>query len=81
VTLELSEAAHAYLEDKGFDRLFGARPMARLIERELKRPLADEILFGRLRDGGSVRVELRDDRIALEVVAGDDASQHPSSAS
>jgi ATP-dependent Clp protease ATP-binding subunit ClpA len=66
VTLELSAAAHAYLAEKGFDRLFGARPMARLIEKELKRPLADEILFGRLRDGGTVRVDLRDDQLVLE---------------
>jgi ATP-dependent Clp protease ATP-binding subunit ClpA len=67
VTLVVSEAAHKYFAEKGFDRLFGARPMARLIEKELKRPLADEILFGRLRDGGSVRAELRDDQIVLEV--------------
>jgi ATP-dependent Clp protease ATP-binding subunit ClpA len=67
VTLVVSEAVHKYFAEKGFDRLFGARPMARLIEKELKRPLADEILFGRLRDGGSVRAELRDEQIVLEV--------------
>ena len=74
VTLELSDAAHGYLCEKGFDRLFGARPMARLIERELKQPLADEILFGRLRNGGTVRVDLRDGQLVLDV---DDAGDPP----
>ncbi len=67
VTIELSEAARAWLAEKGFDRLFGARPMARLVEQELKRPLADEVLFGRLAGGGSVAVDLRDGRLSLDV--------------
>jgi ATP-dependent Clp protease ATP-binding subunit ClpA len=65
VTLELSEAALAYLAEKGFDRAFGARPMARLVERELKRPLADAILFGELAEGGKAFADVVDDKIVL----------------
>ena len=66
VTLELTDAARAHLAEKGFDRLFGARPMARLIEREIKKPLAEEILFGRLRDGGKVVADVKDDELVLD---------------
>ena len=59
VTLEVTDAARKYLADKGFDRLFGARPMARLIEKEIKKPLADEILFGCLQKGGHVTARVK----------------------
>jgi ATP-dependent Clp protease ATP-binding subunit ClpA len=49
--------------------MFGARPMARLVSSELKKPLADEILFGRLKRGGKVEVVVRDDKLALELPA------------
>ena len=65
VTLELTEAARAHLAEKGFDRLFGARPMARLIEKEIKKPLAEEILFGKLQDGGHVTADVKDDELVL----------------
>ncbi len=65
VTLELTAAATKHLAEKGFDRLFGARPMARLIEKEIKKPLAEEILFGRLRNGGHVTADLKDDELTL----------------
>jgi len=65
VTLELSEAAKEYLAEKGFDRAFGARPMARLIEKVLKRPLADAILFGELSDGGKAVADVADGEIVL----------------
>ncbi|MFM8410883.1 MAG: AAA family ATPase, partial [Alphaproteobacteria bacterium] len=67
VTIELSEGALAWLAEKGFDKLFGARPMARLIEQELKRPLADEVLFGKLAEGGRVKVGVAGDKLAIEV--------------
>ena len=51
--------------EHGFDAQFGARPMARLIQTELKKPLADELLFGKLKGGGKVRVEVEDGKIAL----------------
>lgn len=56
VTLELSPAARRWLAERGYDRKNGARPMGRLIDREIRRKLADEILFGKLRDGGAVTV-------------------------
>ena len=67
VTFELSEAAAAWLGDKGYDDRMGARPLARVIQEHVKKPLAEELLFGRLTKGGLVRVVLRDDKIALEI--------------
>jgi ATP-dependent Clp protease ATP-binding subunit ClpA len=57
VLLELSERARAWLAEKGYDPLFGARPLARVIQTELKDRLANEVLFGRLARGGRVRVD------------------------
>jgi ATP-dependent Clp protease ATP-binding subunit ClpA len=65
VTLELSPAARDWLAEHGFDAQFGARPMARLIQTELKKSLADELLFGKLKGGGTVRVEVEDGKIAM----------------
>ena len=65
VTLELTEAAKEYLAEKGFDRAFGARPMARLVEKVLKRPLADAILFGELMEGGKAVADVADGEIML----------------
>jgi ATP-dependent Clp protease ATP-binding subunit ClpA len=57
VRIELTEAARAWLAEKGFDRDFGARPLARVIQKRIKDPLADEVLFGRLAKGGRVVVD------------------------
>jgi ATP-dependent Clp protease ATP-binding subunit ClpA len=65
VTIELDPAARAWLAAKGFDRAFGARPMARLIERVVKKPLSELLLFGSLAEGGAVRVIVVDDEIKL----------------
>ena len=65
VTLEVSDAARAWLAEQGYDPIMGARPMARLIQDKLKRPLADELLFGKLANGGHVTVELDDTGEAL----------------
>jgi ATP-dependent Clp protease ATP-binding subunit ClpA len=56
VTIQLTPAARRWLAERGYDPVFGARPMARLIQHEIKRPLAEEMLFGRLKDGGKVEV-------------------------
>jgi len=56
VTFELSPEAIAWLADKGYDERMGARPLARVIQEHIKKPLADEVLFGKLRKGGTVRV-------------------------
>ena len=60
VAIELSDEANAWIAEKGFDEKFGARPLARIIQEYIKRPLADELLFGRLKAGGTVRVVLED---------------------
>ncbi|HWQ08332.1 MAG TPA: AAA family ATPase, partial [Holophaga sp.] len=66
VVLDVSGEAREWLADKGYDPAFGARPMARLIEDRLKRPLADAILFGKLQKGGKVRVARSGDGLSLE---------------
>ncbi len=57
VTVQLTPAARQWLAERGYDKTFGARPMARLIQTEIKRVLADEMLFGQLRDGGRVEID------------------------
>jgi len=69
VTLELTEAGRAWLANKGFDRLFGARPMARLIQSKIKEPLANEVLFGSLQGGGKVVVSEKDGELELDYVS------------
>jgi len=58
VVIELTDDARKWLAEKGYDPLFGARPLARMIQEHLKKPLADELLFGRLAKGGIVRVDI-----------------------
>ncbi|KAB2682023.1 ATP-dependent Clp protease ATP-binding subunit ClpA [Brucella tritici] len=58
VTFELTEGAIAWLADKGYDERMGARPLARVIQEHIKKPLADEVLFGKLKHGGTVRVDV-----------------------
>src|SRR6201997_2142227 len=66
VTIELSEPAKAWLIQHGYDEQMGARPMARVIQEHIKKPLADEVLFGKLKGGGHVRVVLVKDETAAE---------------
>ena len=65
ITLTLEPAARSLLAEQGFDRAFGARPMARLIERSVKKPLSEALLFGPLAQGGVVRVTVEDGAIRL----------------
>ncbi|MDC9526479.1 ATP-dependent Clp protease ATP-binding subunit ClpA [Pseudoalteromonas sp. Angola-30] len=66
VNLELTSKAREWLADKGYDKAMGARPMARVIQDELKKPLANEILFGELVDGGTVKVSVKDKKINFD---------------
>ena len=61
VTIELDDAARDWIAERGYDEKMGARPMARVIQEYIKRPLADELLFGKLAGGGHVRVTVGDD--------------------
>jgi ATP-dependent Clp protease ATP-binding subunit ClpA len=65
VSLDVSDEARRWLATKGYDRRMGARPMARIIRDHLKRPLADELLFGQLTKGGKVLVDVRPDKAGL----------------
>jgi len=67
VTIELTEDGRAWLAEHGFDRTMGARPMARLVQNEVKKPLAEKILFGELKAGGTVRITAEDGKLKLEV--------------
>ena len=67
ITIELDEDAADWLAKNGFDELYGARPLARVIQENIKKPLADDILFGKLIRGGHVKVMLKDGKIAFEI--------------
>ena len=69
VTIELDPQARAWLAAAGFDRAFGARPMARLIERKVKKPLSEAILFGALAEGGTARIVVDGAELQLVVAA------------
>ena len=66
VTIELSSAAKEWLSERGYDPLYGARPLARVIQEYVKKPLAEELLFGKLAKGGSVKVGLRDGALTFD---------------
>ena len=63
VTIELSSAAKEWLAERGYDRLYGARPLGRVIQEYIKKPLAEELLFGKLAKGGAVKVTLDSDKL------------------
>jgi ATP-dependent Clp protease ATP-binding subunit ClpA len=67
VTISLSDDAADWLAKNGFDELYGARPLGRVIQEHIKKPLADDILFGRLVRGGHVKVVLKDSKIDFEI--------------
>jgi len=69
VHISLAPDAKEWLIRHGYDKLFGARPLGRLIQESIKRPLADELLFGKLVDGGEVRVHIKDDKPAFEITS------------
>ena len=74
VTFDLTPEATRWLGQKGYDDAFGARPLARVIQDHIKKPLADEILFGKLKNGGTVRVLLdrEADKLVFEFITDDD---------
>jgi ATP-dependent Clp protease ATP-binding subunit ClpA len=69
VTIELTDEAADWLAKNGYDELYGARPLARVIQEHIKKPLADEILFGKLVAGGHVKVYLVDAKIVFDIDA------------
>ncbi len=67
VHIRLDQDTRDWLSERGYDRLFGARPMGRLIQEKIKQPLAEELLFGKLKAGGEVNVHMKDGAMAFEI--------------
>ena len=67
VHISLDDEARDWLTERGYDKLYGARPMGRLIQEKIKQPLAEELLFGKLVHGGEVKVHLKDGALAFEI--------------
>ena len=67
VHIQFDSDARGWLAKRGYDKLYGARPMARLIQDKVKQPLAEELLFGKLASGGEVHVSVKDDALAFEL--------------
>jgi len=67
VMISVDDDARDWLAKRGYDRLFGARPLGRVIQENIKKPLADELLFGKLQKGGEVVVKLKDDALDFEI--------------
>jgi len=67
VHIQFDTDARKWLGKRGYDRLYGARPMSRLIQEKVKQPLAEELLFGKLAAGGEVHVSVKDDKLAFEL--------------
>ncbi|GBQ37378.1 ATP-dependent Clp protease ATP-binding subunit ClpA [Gluconacetobacter azotocaptans] len=88
VTIEISSAAKEWLAERGYDRLYGARPLGRVIQEHIKKPLAEELLFGRLVKGGAVKITLKDGALDFEYIEsnpdapaeGDEGSERESEA-
>ncbi|WP_037308574.1 ATP-dependent Clp protease ATP-binding subunit ClpA [Ruegeria halocynthiae] len=71
VTIDLTQKAAAWLADKGYDDKMGARPLGRVIQEHIKKPLAEELLFGKLAKGGVVRVSVKKGELDLEILGPD----------
>jgi ATP-dependent Clp protease ATP-binding subunit ClpB len=79
LTLDLSEAAKDWLADRGYDPAFGARPLKRVMQRNVSNALAEELLGGWIQDGDTVRIDLADDESGLtfETVKAEEAVTEP----
>ncbi|ASC05328.1 ATP-dependent Clp protease ATP-binding subunit ClpA [Acetobacter pasteurianus] len=76
VTIELSSAAKEWLAERGYDRLYGARPLGRVIQESIKKPLAEELLFGKLAKGGAVKIGLKNGELAFDIVESNSSSNN-----
>ena len=68
VAITLAPQARPWLAKRGYDPTMGARPLGRVIQREVRDPLTDEILFGKLENGGTVTIGVTDDRLTLHCI-------------
>jgi ATP-dependent Clp protease ATP-binding subunit ClpA len=67
VHIDLDDEAREWLTARGYDKLYGARPMGRLVQEKIKQPLAEELLFGKLVHGGEVKVRIKDNQPVFEI--------------
>lgn len=67
VTIEMTDAAKKYLSEIGYDRLLGARPLGRIMQEKIKQPLAEELLFGRLTQGGHTKIDIKDGKFIFDI--------------
>jgi ATP-dependent Clp protease ATP-binding subunit ClpA len=74
VNIDLTVEARDWLSKRGYDPSFGARPLARVIQDKIKKPLAEELLFGKLANGGRVQVEMKQDKLAFTYPKADTAA-------
>ncbi len=77
VNIEISAEAAEWLAEKGYDQQMGARPLSRVIQEHIKKPLAEELLFGKLAKGGTVRILKKDDGLAFEYLSRDEEKALP----
>lgn len=68
VHISLDDESKQWLTQRGYDKLYGARPMGRLVQEKIKQPLAEELLFGKLVHGGEVKVRIKDNAPAFEII-------------
>jgi ATP-dependent Clp protease ATP-binding subunit ClpA len=68
VTMDIDESARVWLGTHGYDKVMGARPMARIIQDKIKKPLAEELLFGKLEHGGHIIITEKDDDLHIEII-------------
>jgi ATP-dependent Clp protease ATP-binding subunit ClpA len=68
VHISLDDESKAWLTARGYDKLYGARPMGRLVQEKIKQPLAEELLFGKLVHGGEVKVRIKDNAPSFEII-------------
>jgi ATP-dependent Clp protease ATP-binding subunit ClpA len=80
VAITLEPEARLWLAEKGYDPVYGARPLARVIQTEVRDPLTDEILFGRLESGGTVTIGLEDGKLTFSFDAAEPAKKMPAPA-
>ncbi|HEU4705223.1 MAG TPA: AAA family ATPase, partial [Sphingomicrobium sp.] len=80
VHIDLDEEARTWLTERGYDKLYGARPMGRLVQEKIKQPLAEELLFGKLVNGGEVKVRVKDNAPAFEITPAPPKAAKPKAA-
>jgi ATP-dependent Clp protease ATP-binding subunit ClpA len=77
VTIELTDEARSWLAERGYDKLYGARPLARVIQDTIKKGLAEELLFGKLVKGGHVKVRVENGKLAFDIDSSDAPGKSP----